>query len=68
MAECWDFSELPVTCGLVRSLAETNALKPTQGFPALLLISRQKELTLNQRVPGSSPGAPANAINHLANI
>src|SRR5262249_54978061 len=25
-----------------------------------------EQLTLNQRVPGSSPGAPTNKINHLA--
>src|SRR4029077_18736099 len=25
-----------------------------------------EQLTLNQRVPGSSPGAPTNRINHLA--
>jgi hypothetical protein len=30
------------------------------------LTARKQMLTLNQRVPGSSPGAPTKLIKHLA--
>ncbi len=32
------------------------------------LINKSYLLTLNQRVPGSSPGAPTNKINYLSKI
>jgi hypothetical protein len=52
--------------GPSQSLASTPSRnQPTALTQHALLRFRGGQLTLNQRVPGSSPGAPTNKINSL---
>src|SRR5262249_59934197 len=43
----------------------TQPLRGDRGRHSGRIAQLVEQLTLNQRVPGSSPGAPTNKINHL---
>ena len=51
----------------IRNALISNGSKTCQ-FVDKMLRSKQKDVTLNQRVPGSSPGAPTNILYSLTLI